>query len=135
MNRHGVGWFRLSLPSDKFWGPRPPFSGHGVEVTSEPSKLQSPVRSRLPAFINVAMTDEQCCKRSLIGSLWESAKRVVKDPIPVPDNIQEERMKICLACSKFKNGRCKECGCYMRIKTQFAEMECPIGKWDKHKNS
>lgn len=75
---------------------------------------------------------EECCKRSLLGSLWESAKRVVKDPIPVPEEIQEERMKVCHECPKFENGRCAECGCYMRIKTQFAEMECPIGKWGKH---
>jgi len=75
------------------------------------------------------MSEEQCCKRSLLGSLWDTAKKVVKDPIPVPDDIQEQRMKVCHQCDKFQNGRCAECGCYMRLKTQFAEVECPIGKW------
>ena len=26
--------------------------------------------------------------------------------------------------------RCKECGCYMRLKVNLADTKCPIGKWD-----
>jgi hypothetical protein len=79
--------------------------------------------------------EEQCCKRSLLGSLWDTAKKVVKDPVPVSDEVQEERMLICHQCPKFCDGRCIECGCYMRLKTKFAEVECPIGKWGKHEKN
>lgn len=78
------------------------------------------------------MTEEQCCKRSLVGSLWDSAKRMVADPVPIPPAAQAERLLICNECEKFKDGICEECGCIMRLKTQFAEMECPIGKWGKY---
>jgi len=43
----------------------------------------------------------------------------------------EERMAICLGCPRlFKpTKQCKECGCFMRIKTRLRSAECPIGKW------
>jgi hypothetical protein len=78
------------------------------------------------------MTEEQCCKRSLVGSLWDSAKRFVKDPIPVPREISDWRMIQCDMCDKLKNGICQECGCVVKLKTKFSEMECPIGKWGKY---
>jgi hypothetical protein len=78
------------------------------------------------------MFEDQCCKRSLLGSLRDTAKKVVKDPVPVPDEVQEQRMSICHQCNKFRNGRCTECGCFMRVKTKFSEVECPIGKWGKY---
>lgn len=76
--------------------------------------------------------DQQCCKRSLLGSLWDSAKKFVKDPVPIPGEVQESRMIVCRGCPSFVDEKCVECGCYMRIKTQFSEMECPLGKWGKH---
>ena len=77
------------------------------------------------------MTEEQCCRRPLLSSLWDSAKRVIADPIPVSNAIAEARMSQCKNCDKFKDGKCEECGCIMKIKVKFAEMECPIGRWGK----
>lgn len=77
------------------------------------------------------MSEEQCCKRSIIESLWDSAKRVATDPIPVPKDVSDYRLALCEICDRFEDGKCKECGCIMRIKTQFSEMECPIGRWGK----
>ena len=81
------------------------------------------------------MSEDQCCKRSLLGSLIDTAKKVVKDPVPVPDIVQEERMSTCRQCSQFRDGKCLQCGCYMRLKTKFAEVECPLGKWTRYERS
>lgn len=47
--------------------------------------------------------------------------------------IREERYKTCLGCERlFKPTRtCKECGCFMSLKTWLKDAECPIGKWGK----
>jgi hypothetical protein len=43
----------------------------------------------------------------------------------------EIRLNICKACPRlFKpTMQCKECGCFMRIKTRMKSQSCPIGKW------
>ena len=42
----------------------------------------------------------------------------------------KERYDKCLECEKFlSSGRCAVCGCFMEIKTTWAEQVCPIGKW------
>ena len=41
------------------------------------------------------------------------------------------RYLICLACPELINltKQCKQCGCFMKIKTQFEDAKCPLGKW------
>jgi hypothetical protein len=48
-------------------------------------------------------------------------------------NIRDARYDECKRCDKlFKPTRtCKECGCFMAMKTWLKEAECPIGKWGK----
>jgi hypothetical protein len=75
---------------------------------------------------------EQCCKRSFAASLWDSAKRAIKDPVPIPAEAQRARLEICEPCDKYVNGRCAECGCVLALKVRFAHMECPIGRWGEH---
>lgn len=81
------------------------------------------------------MTEEsqQCCKRSLAASLWDSAKRAIKDPVPIPAAAQEARLGECRGCDRFDGTTCSECGCIMVLKVKFAEMECPVGRWGKHR--
>lgn len=42
-----------------------------------------------------------------------------------------ERFAICQVCPRFfkPTGQCKECGCFMRIKTRMPDQACPLGKW------
>lgn len=49
----------------------------------------------------------------------------------VTDEIREGRYKTCLGCERlFKPTRtCKECGCFMSLKTWLKHAECPLGKW------
>ena len=46
-------------------------------------------------------------------------------------DIRNGRYEICLDCDKlFKPTRtCKECGCFMAMKTWLKNASCPIGKW------
>lgn len=44
---------------------------------------------------------------------------------------QNDRMSICLACPELikLTKQCKQCGCFMPLKTKLEEAVCPIGKW------
>lgn len=45
--------------------------------------------------------------------------------------IRGGRLDICLGCERlFKPTRtCKECGCFMSLKTWLKEAHCPLDKW------
>jgi len=45
--------------------------------------------------------------------------------------IRGERYETCLGCeSLFKLTRtCKECGCFMSLKTWLKDAHCPLDKW------
>lgn len=42
-----------------------------------------------------------------------------------------ERALICRDCDRLLRATwsCKECGCFMKIKTRVPSAECPLGKW------
>ena len=47
----------------------------------------------------------------------------------VSDDI-EGRWAICQACPELTNAnRCKQCGCFMKLKTKIKAAKCPIDKW------
>jgi hypothetical protein len=43
----------------------------------------------------------------------------------------ESRMAICDSCPSLLNitKQCKECGCFMKLKTKLKNATCPLGKW------
>jgi len=47
------------------------------------------------------------------------------------NELQEERYSICKACPKFINStsQCRECGCFMAMKTSLLQATCPLNKW------
>ena len=46
----------------------------------------------------------------------------------------DKRFSLCKSCEYLsEKERCMKCGCFMKIKTKFAAMKCPIGKWDRIK--
>lgn len=49
----------------------------------------------------------------------------------VEENIAEHRMSICRSCPELIKFtlQCKQCGCFMAIKTKLQGATCPIGKW------
>lgn len=47
------------------------------------------------------------------------------------EDIRQARYDICLQCPRlFKPTRtCKECGCFMALKTWLKDAHCPLGHW------
>jgi hypothetical protein len=41
------------------------------------------------------------------------------------------RLDICAECPRLftPTFTCKECGCFMKVKTRLAGSSCPLGKW------
>ena len=47
------------------------------------------------------------------------------------------RYETCKQCDQLSSilKRCKQCGCFMKIKTKMLNQECPLGKWKSPINS
>ena len=47
------------------------------------------------------------------------------------EDMAKERMNVCLDCDRYENllNRCKECGCFLTIKTRMKHLHCPLKKW------
>lgn len=47
-------------------------------------------------------------------------------------NIRDTRLDICKSCDRlFKpTATCKECGCFMAMKTWLKNAHCPLHKWE-----
>ena len=56
----------------------------------------------------------------------------------VPEEVKKERLNICSSCEYYKDNRCSQCGCFMNIKAEWADQQCPLRKWlryEKDNNS
>lgn len=59
-----------------------------------------------------------------------SIKGIIKSGIKISSNEEHShRYEICLACKYLEGGACVKCGCFMKLKTKFKAMKCPIGLW------
>lgn len=47
------------------------------------------------------------------------------------DETAKLRMDICLSCDRLTKStkQCKECGCFMHLKTKLSAATCPLSKW------
>lgn len=45
--------------------------------------------------------------------------------------LADERFDICKSCPELIHitSQCKQCGCFMKIKTTLEAAVCPLGKW------
>jgi hypothetical protein len=43
----------------------------------------------------------------------------------------ESRLAICNTCPWFNKNlqKCKQCGCFMRLKSTLIQAKCPVGHW------
>ena len=74
---------------------------------------------------------------------WEEYKASLKDEKDVTPldllsknnyttkEIFDNRMSICNDCDRLIKitSQCRECGCFMKMKTRLKNAHCPIGKW------
>ena len=47
------------------------------------------------------------------------------------EEVREKRLEICHACPELINitKQCKQCGCFMELKTKLENAFCPLRKW------
>jgi hypothetical protein len=47
------------------------------------------------------------------------------------DEQSDERLNTCNHCTEYikVTKQCKQCGCFMPLKTKLLESVCPLGKW------
>jgi hypothetical protein len=50
---------------------------------------------------------------------------------PASDIVSMERYNLCSSCPELikLTKQCKQCGCFMPLKTKLDGSKCPIGKW------
>ena len=48
------------------------------------------------------------------------------------EELADARMAICNDCDRLINvtKQCRECGCFMVMKTKLINASCPLGKWN-----
>ncbi|MFM8223828.1 MAG: DUF6171 family protein, partial [Planctomycetaceae bacterium] len=68
--------------------------------------------------------------------LWNAARALsqfVADGCQtIPPDEYQERLEICEACDRQRNGRCLECGCWLSLKARGRAWQCPLDKWPRH---
>lgn len=74
-------------------------------------------------------------------SAWQKYKEKIGDTRPwdlINPNTEwsdeeqaTKRYDICKACPELikLTKQCKQCGCFMNVKTKLQEATCPLGKW------
>ena len=74
-------------------------------------------------------------------SKWEEYKKKIGDTKPwdilnpntewSEEKISNQRLSICLDCDRLIKAttQCKECGCFMKLKTRLKHARCPLEKW------
>jgi hypothetical protein len=55
----------------------------------------------------------------------------IRDVVLVTEEEFKRKIDICKSCDKLssKHMRCKECGCFLRLKARLKGFGCPLDKW------
>lgn len=57
---------------------------------------------------------------------------VINPNVPrVSEDVESTRMSLCMDCPELikTTKQCKQCGCFMNMKTKLEKATCPLGKW------
>lgn len=60
---------------------------------------------------------------------WNDPLQKRYDTLLVNSNIRDNRVKICKSCDQLVKLFCKQCKCFMPVKTWVADANCPLAKW------
>jgi hypothetical protein len=64
------------------------------------------------------------------AAAWRALGAAVKGEELVVSPIAEAgRMRACISCDRLESKRCKECGCFVALKTKLATENCPLNRW------
>ena len=75
--------------------------------------------------------------KNLASFAFEIVKKALQgEALTVSAEVKQQRMEICKQCDRYdpEQLRCKECGCLLEYKTDFALDSCPLGKWSESKD-
>jgi hypothetical protein len=61
----------------------------------------------------------------------KEVKKPIGNGIFIDEETKNNRLEICNSCDFFDKSqkRCRKCGCFMNIKAQFRNVQCPIKLW------
>lgn len=67
-----------------------------------------------------------------IKSLFTAAKNAAQGiDQSVPEAVLNARLELCNACPRLSVTRqCKECLCFVDLKTKLRQEKCPLDKWE-----
>ena len=82
-----------------------------------------------------------CCKKRKRQKFIRQAKSFIKSLYlnirsgfkHVSNAEYEDRLAVCTACPflNYKENRCQDCGCYVKVKARLIVEDCPQGYWRK----
>lgn len=49
--------------------------------------------------------------------------------VKAPDELYEERLRVCRECDLLLEGMCRSCGCYVELRAAVRKNACPRKKW------
>ena len=67
-----------------------------------------------------------------MGAVLDRLRSLAPTTFDLASDVEiEKRISICESCEFYikSTTNCKKCGCFMKIKTKFKAMSCPIQKW------
>ncbi len=65
----------------------------------------------------------------LIDIFYKGLRR--REPDKVSDEVRGFRLNTCRVCPELfePTKQCKKCGCFVTLKTEYKNEQCPLGKW------
>ena len=67
-----------------------------------------------------------------MGAVLDRLRSLSPTTLDLASDVEiEKRISICESCEFYikSTTNCKKCGCFMKIKTKFKGLSCPIQKW------
>lgn len=62
------------------------------------------------------------------------AMTTINERLKTRKEVATERLECCKGCEYYnvKTTQCKQCGCFMLLKSVLMDSTCPINKWGKY---
>lgn len=96
----------------------------------ESSKTQKSYREHNGIPELDAHNKRQLTQKERLNNLNEARKQWAAAGYNLASKVERDRRyAVCKECDSFSAGRCKECGCFMKVKSLLAGMTCRLDKW------
>ena len=93
---------------------------------------QESMATKYPKLIDDDLADAELTYGKMFADLAVNLKAIASSGVKLVDKDQHtERYSICKSCEHLSKGRCSKCGCFMKLKSKFEAMSCPINLWKK----